>query len=206
MANSLGIHIVLQFLAMEGECLYTDNYFDLGFGSTTNTGFGKPFGTTTPATGTGLFGSTPAATATGFGTGFGTAAATTGAFGSTTTPASTAGSFGKPFGATTTTAGATGGLFGTAPAANTGFGTGNAIGFGSSAGTDVPVTGTSNPVFSATQEKDPAGSSMNHFQTISMMPAYQKFSLEVGRDNVNCGIFQMLIHNEGIETARPLAR
>lgn len=158
---------------------YTDTNFPfrIGFGSTTNTGFGgaKPFGTPTPATATGLFGSTAATTNTGFGGGFGSTTAA--GFGST--PSTTAGGFAKPFGATTTTAGSTGGLFGTAGATNTGFGTGGTIGFGNAASAQVPITGTSNPVFSATQEKDPTGSSMNHFQTISFMPAYQKFSLEV---------------------------
>ncbi|KAF8473419.1 nuclear protein 96-domain-containing protein [Kalaharituber pfeilii] len=145
-----------------------------GFGSTANTGFGtKPaFGSTT--TGTGLFGSTPSTTTSGFGA-FGSGT-TTGGFGSTTTPSTTAGTFGKPFGSTTTTAGSTGGLFSTAGPTTGGFGTGSTIGFGGA--TSVPISGTSNPVFTPTQEKDPAGTSMNHFQTISFMPAYQKFSLE----------------------------
>ncbi|KAI5809021.1 nuclear protein 96-domain-containing protein [Peziza echinospora] len=161
-----------------------------GFGTTTNTGFGaaantgfgpKPtFGTAAPATGTGLFGNTPAAATTGFG-GFGTNTAAPGGFGNanaTTTPAATGGLYGKPFGTATSTAGTTGGLFNTAGPTNTAFGAGNPIGFGNAAATTAPLSGTSNPVFIATQEKDPAGTSMNHFQTISFMPAYQKFSLE----------------------------
>lgn len=135
-------------------------------------------GTTAPATG-GLFGSQPAQQqSSGFG-GFGGSTGTPGgAFGSTANTGSTGGLFGaaKPFGATTS-ASTTGGLFGTA-GASTGFGTSGAFGAAANSGT-VPATGTANPPFSAFIEKDPGGSSTNHFQTITFQAPYQKFSLEV---------------------------
>lgn len=178
----------------------------IGFGST-NT-FSKPAFGQTPTTGSGLFGATPAATTTtgfGGGGGFGAGTTTNTGFGATNSSTGTNGAFGNKFGAATTGAGTTGGIFGTAGTTNTGFGTGNQIGFGGAAGTEVPVTGTSNPVFAATQEKDPASSSTNHFQTISFMPAYQKFSLEVSLyDNLSrlYIMYRLLIDRTGAKTTR----
>ncbi|RPA82684.1 hypothetical protein BJ508DRAFT_305288 [Ascobolus immersus RN42] len=153
-----------------------------GFGATnTASPFGaKPtFGSST--SGTGLFGSNTATTqpSTGFGA-FGGGTTTSSGFGTTNTTGG--GMFGKPaFGGTATSTGTTGGgLFGTA-GGSTGFGTNTGTtGFGAAAANagPVPATGTATPEFSAFQEKDPAGSVVNHYQNITFMPAYQKASQE----------------------------
>lgn len=163
-----------------------------GFGAaaTTSPFAAKPaFGaaaTTTP--GNGLFGAaTTTAPTAGFGGGFGNNPTTTGAFGAATPAATTTGGgiFGnKPgFGGATTSAGTSGTLFGTAGATSTtAFGAQNNViggGFGAATTSQAPITGTTNPPFTPFQEKDPASSTTNHFQTITFMPAYQKFSLEV---------------------------
>ena len=142
-----------------------------GFGGATNTAFAKPaFGGTTAATGGTLF----AATAqTPFAGGFGQNASNTGGFGL------------KGFGGAAAVAPQPGGIFNTAGATTGPFGTTaanpGAIAFGNAGGDNVPIAGTSNPPYTATQEKDPASSSMNHFQTITFMGPYQKHSLEVSR-------------------------
>lgn len=169
---------------------------DLGFGANNNTAaspFGaKPtFGATNnaPATG-GLFGGTAANTNTGGGFGFGATQQQqpSNAFGVNNAAASGGGGLfgsGKPaFGAATTAAGTTGGLFGAAGAqtggafGNTGANTG--IGGFGGASNQAPVSGTTNPPYLAYTEKEAQGNTTNHFQTIAFMPAYQKFSLEVG--------------------------
>ncbi len=161
------------------------------FGSTTNqtTPFGapKPFGTNTTSSGGGLFGSqtATAGSSTGF-SGFGTNANTT----NTATPFGAAGTGGglfgnnKPaFGSNTGTT--SGNLFG---GSSTGaFGTGNNTttggAFGSPASTALggaipQCEGTGSTQFSAYTEKD-VGNQTNHFQSITFMQPYQKFSFEV---------------------------
>ncbi|CAG8497827.1 4051_t:CDS:10, partial [Ambispora leptoticha] len=114
-----------------------------------STGFGS-FGAPSSAPGTGGFG-----TSGGFGT--------TPSTGSSTTP-----SFG--FGAASTAQPAGGSL----------FGGGNAFGtLGSTSSTAVvPATGTANPPYAPTTEKDAPGGVTNNFHSISAMTAYKSFSFE----------------------------
>ncbi|KAL4930790.1 nucleoporin family protein [Aspergillus undulatus] len=79
---------------------------------------------------------------------------------------------------TATTTGGTGG-FGT----GTGFGSSGGTGFGSATGTAFqqaipPSDGTASTPFSAFTEKDAASSVMNHYQSISFMQPYSKYSFE----------------------------
>ncbi|CAG8507664.1 2125_t:CDS:10 [Ambispora gerdemannii] len=115
-----------------------------------NTGFGT-FGAPSSAPGTGGFGA---------GGGFGTAPSTS----SSTTP-----SFG--FGAASTPQPTGGSL----------FGSGNT--FGTLGGTPstavVPATGTANPPYTSTTEKDAPAGVTNHFHSISAMAAYKNFSFDV---------------------------
>ena len=154
-----------------------------GFGSTNNNntfGAAKPaFGSNTASTG-GLFGSNNNAQTGGFGSGgFGSTANNTasgfgstntaggGLFGSTAKPASTFGSNtgGSLFGGSTF-----GGSTAVNSATSTGFGGGNApIG---------ECQGTAQPAYSVTQEKEANSSIMNNFQSITHIPAYQKWSFE----------------------------
>jgi len=141
-----------------------------GFGTTNNTG-GSLFGssTTTPSTG---FGTGTAGG--GFGTG--------GAFGTNSTNTG-----GGLFGANKT------GGFGATNTATSGFGSGTTGGFGAGAGT--PSTGfggggtafqgtlpncegTGGTPFNPFTEKDTNSSATNHYQSISFMPAYNKWSFE----------------------------
>jgi len=168
----------------------------IGFGSNTTTAKGfssRPAfgGTGTTSTGGGLFGNTntTATTNTGFG-GFGSGN-TTSAFGGGSSSAG-GGLFGgnKPatagFGASNTNTGA--GLFGGGNA-SAGFGsndavatTGNSLfgGNGTALGGTVPeCPGTGGTAFQAFQEKESNSSLNNHFQTITFMSPYQKYSLEV---------------------------
>lgn len=139
-----------------------------GFGTTTNTG--SLFGGNTQTTG--------ATSGFGAGTGFGsTTGGTTGFGGGANTGAGMFGS--KP---------ATG--FGTSTTGSTGFGTSGTTGFGAGAtntafgGTGTafqgPQTceGTGSTPFSAFTEKDNNSSTMNHYQSISFMQPYTKFSFE----------------------------
>ena len=162
-----------------------------GFGASNTSGFGtKPAFGNTAASGGGLFGgSTPATTGTGFG-----------GFGSNTNTTNAASS---PFGGGASSGG---GLFGTAskPAFGTGASTGGGLfgggstgsGFGqsntqtglfgappsTSLGTNTgDCQGTGSTPFQAFTERDaPNSSSTNHFQSISFMAPYNKFSFEVG--------------------------
>ncbi|KAK2787194.1 hypothetical protein FQN53_005618 [Emmonsiellopsis sp. PD_33] len=154
------------------------------FGGTQNRG---GFGTTgTATTGTGLFGSTTTPTTSfgggtgGFGsggTGFGsTSTGTTGGtlFGGGQQPQQTGG-----FGAT----GQGTSLFGGGTTGGTGFGASTGSAFGGGTGTALgggvpPAEGTANPPFTTFIEKDTASSTTNHYQTVSMMQPYQKYSFE----------------------------
>ena len=140
-----------------------------GFGSTNPTG-GSLFGTSgTPNT---SFGSSA------FGTG--------NTFGSNTNNTTTGGSlFGgnqsSGFGSTGQSntlfgGGGTGGGSGFGSTGGTGFGGATSTALG---GTVPPAEGTANPPFSPFTEKDTGSSVMNHFQSISLMAPYQKYSFEV---------------------------
>lgn len=137
------------------------------------------FGSGTKTNTTGGFGSTAAPTSGGFGTGtaFGGAASggtgllgssntgTTGGFGSATTPATGTGIFGS------STA---------APSSGTGFGgfASQAAGSGTALGGPLPPPeGTANPPFNAVTERDNSNVT-SHYQSITVMPAYAKYSFE----------------------------
>jgi nuclear pore complex protein Nup98-Nup96 len=170
----------------------------IGFGSGTTGAFGanKPgFGAPAATGGTSLFGGNTAnaGTSSGFG-GFGgsTNTASTG-FGSNTG----GGLFGANktgFGATNTT---TASPFGGAATNTTGFGASS--GFGASAatlgGNVGNPEGTANPAFQPTTEKEPNTTTSNNYQSITVMPAYVKYSFEElrladyahGRQKANAG-------------------
>ncbi|KAL1999630.1 hypothetical protein VTN02DRAFT_4254 [Thermoascus thermophilus] len=151
-----------------------------GFGTTANTGgglFGNKtggFGSTTTTSGGSLFGG---GTATAGGTGFGGFGSTsnTGGFGSTGTTGG--GLFGNKtggFGGTTGTS-----AFGTGG----GFGTTGTTGFGGGAGTafnqPVPACeGTGSTPFNPVTEKDSGSNVTNHYQSISFMQPYSRYSFE----------------------------
>ncbi|KAL9113205.1 MAG: hypothetical protein Q9227_002540 [Pyrenula ochraceoflavens] len=150
-----------------------------GFGSTANTGnslFGNKTGFGTSSGGS-LFGNTATSSAPS-GSGFGgfSNSSTSGGFGSTNTN-NTGGLFGnKPasgFGSSTTnTSSAFGGGFGATTSG--GFGSGTALG-----GNVPPSNGTADIPFNAYTEKESGNSNINnHFQTITMMQPYQKYSQE----------------------------
>ncbi|ODH49361.1 hypothetical protein GX48_04572 [Paracoccidioides brasiliensis] len=163
-----------------------------GFGantSQTNPMFGtqnKGFGATPATTGNSLFGSstTPGATfgASGFGAGAGTsgfggsgtATTGTGLFGSgqqQQQPQSgfgASGQGGSLFGGNTTGASAFGASAGSAFNAN-----GTALG-----GALPPPEGTANPPYAPFTEKDQGSNVTNHYQTISAMTPYSKYSFE----------------------------
>ncbi|KAI9814647.1 MAG: Nuclear pore complex protein Nup98-Nup96 [Pycnora praestabilis] len=178
-----------------------------GFGSG-NTGFGtsgtqqsspfgaaKPFGATnTTSSGGGLFGNNTATagSSTGFGGGgFGTTNNTTNnssPFGGGNTGGGLFGTNKPAFGAAASNP--SGGLFGSS--ASTGFGAANnapattttttgafggAVGTALSNGPTPQSDGTGGTPFQAFTEKD-VGSQVNHFQSISFMQPYQKFSFE----------------------------
>ncbi len=144
-------------------------------------GAAKPFGTTATSGG-GLFGNntaTAGASTTGFG-GFGannTAVNPSSPFGGGTTGGGLFGSSAnKPaFG----TGGSQGGLFGAG-----GFGTTQATSAFGGSGTALssvnPQTdGTGSTPFQAFTERESGSAQTNHFQSISFMQPYQKFSFEV---------------------------
>ncbi|KAK0461765.1 nucleoporin autopeptidase-domain-containing protein [Desarmillaria tabescens] len=140
----------------------------------TSSGFGA-FGSGSGTTGTSAFGATKPAT------GFGAFGGGTGTFGS-------GGAFGQNASASTSTPSA----FGQTSTGTSAFGAGAGLfgqnkptsTFGSSTttSTDAPVppvtTGTANPPWSATSDKDQNGTTMCNYQTISAMPAYRGTSLE----------------------------
>lgn len=141
-----------------------------GFGTNTNTGTSL-FGSTTPNTGTTSgfggttgFGSTPGTT-----TGFGSSANTnTGLFGNKTgTGFGTSNTGTTGFGSSGTTTG-----FG-AGAANTGFG-----GTGTAFQGAQTCEGTGGTPFNPFTEKDANSTATNHYQSISFMQPYSKFSFE----------------------------
>ena len=179
--------------------LITTSPVGSGFGNSASTPFGaaKPafganttssgglFGSTTATSGTtafGGFGSTPANTSSSSGFGGGTAGG--GLFGTTPKPA---------FGAGGSTSG---GLFGTSS-------TGSAFGSGTSqptnvfggpqstalGGTTAECQGTGSTPFQAITEKEQGSSQTNHFQSISFMQPYQKYSFEVSFREIS------IIHN-----------
>ena len=155
------------------------------FGSGTTAAFGQPqqntaastfgtpsaFGSNTsntsafgPATNTGggLFGSKPATS--GFGTG---------TFGTGTTGFGSAG-FGS---ATTTTAPS---AFGTCtPSSNGDLNLASLFGQQQQNVTPVPVTGSQNPAYQITSEKEQGQTYSTNFHAITMMPAYRNASFEV---------------------------
>jgi len=51
--------------------------------------------------------------------------------------------------------------------------------FGQQSAGTVPLTGTQNPPYQITSEKEPGANYATNFQAITMMPAYQKASFEV---------------------------
>lgn len=169
---------------------FTDPYLPIGFGSNTSTqsnslfgGQNRPggFGTTNTNTGGGLFGGNTGTSNTAFGSSGGFGAATGGGFGS-----STSNTGGGLFGAKPA-----GGGFGATNTGTTGFGGGG--GFGAGAGTtttgfggagtafqSTPPTceGTGGTPFNPFTEKDANSNTMNHFQSISFMQPYNKWSFE----------------------------
>lgn len=156
------------------------------FGGATN----KPFGQQSSTTGGGLFGGNTATAGTGgaFG-GFGTNTQTSSApFGG-----GGGGGGGGLFGGNKPAFGTSGntstGLFGTGTGGVSGFGTSNNAqtgAFGAPAATafgpNVQSEGTGSTPFQPIVEKDTAASQTNHFQSITMMPQFQKFSFEVRMD------------------------
>ncbi|PYH88593.1 hypothetical protein BO71DRAFT_365099 [Aspergillus ellipticus CBS 707.79] len=145
-----------------------------GAGTGTSTGgslFGSGAGTAAPTTG-----------GSGFG-GFGSATNTGGAFGSAGTGAATTGGglFGNKTGGGFGSSAGTGSGFGTSGGAG-GFGS-TSSGFGSGTGTAFqqavpPSDGTGSTPFSAFTEKDNAANATNHYQSISFMQPYSKYSFE----------------------------
>ncbi|KAL1870974.1 hypothetical protein Plec18167_007281 [Paecilomyces lecythidis] len=156
-----------------------------GFGSTQNQS-NSLFGSQNRTTG---FGSTPATsggslfgggTATSGGTGFGGFGSTsnTGGFGSSNTAGGLFGNKTGGFGSSTGTSGfGTGGTTG-------GFGTGAATtGFGAAAGSAFqgsipPCEGTGGTPFNPVTEKDSGSSVTNHYQSITYMQPYSRYSFE----------------------------
>ncbi|KAJ6007730.1 hypothetical protein N7540_011706 [Penicillium herquei] len=167
-----------------------------GFGTNNNTAnqsgslFGQQnrtggFGTTNTTTGTGgMFGNTASAGTGTFGSGGGFGTANTGGFGANANTNTAAG--GSLFGKTPTTG------FGTSNTSTGGFGTGTgfgsantttpASGFGASGtafqGGPPACEGTGSTPFSAFTEKDGTSNTNNHYQSISFMQPYNKFSFE----------------------------
>ncbi|KAL4891913.1 nuclear protein 96-domain-containing protein [Aspergillus ambiguus] len=150
----------------------TQNQSNSLFGNQNRTSSG--FGTATSSGGS-LFGG--GATSGGFGSGggFGSSGNTGGGFGS-----SGGGLFGsKPaggFGSTPTTGGGFGSTGG-------GFGSAGSTGFGSGTGTAFqqpvpPSEGTASTPFSPFTEKDGTSNVTNHYQSISFMQPYNKYSFE----------------------------
>lgn len=162
-----------------------------GFGSGAASTQPSAFSSTPASTGGGLFGGTASTTGNtpGFG-GFGTSTTQNASpFGGGNT--SGAGLFGaaKPaFGASNTAPLGGPSLFGggnttnaggfgsTAPALPGAFGAGASTALGAG---DVQCPGTGNTAFQAWTEKENGSSTTNHFQTISFMQPYMRFSLEV---------------------------
>ncbi|KAI9842624.1 MAG: hypothetical protein M1838_003058 [Thelocarpon superellum] len=162
-----------------------------GTGAVTNNA-PSAFGSTPASTGGGIFGGTPSTATTGGGFGgfgnnnaqnaspFGGGTSGGGLFGGASKPA-----FGGTAGSTTGT-----GLFGNA-GASSGFGGGTGTtggtaltgAFGAPAstalgGANVQCEGTGSTAFQPFIEKDTGTNQTNHFQTISFMQPYQRFSLE----------------------------
>ncbi|KAL4921695.1 nuclear protein 96-domain-containing protein [Aspergillus aurantiobrunneus] len=182
LAFALIIFLFVAIHVTSTHCALTRASF-LGFGTNTQNQGGSAFGQNRPSggfgTGTssggGLFGSsnTTSNTGGGFG-GFGSSG--TSGFGSTNTGGGLFGSkpAGGGFGSTTGTSSG----FGT----GTGFGSNTGSGFGSGTGTAFqavpPSDGTGSTPFSAFTEKDAASTVMNHYQSISFMQPYSKYSFE----------------------------
>jgi hypothetical protein len=166
-----------------------------GFGSTNNTtgnnslfggnksgGFGSA-----NTSGTTLFGGTNTSSPFGSGGAGGFGSSTGGGFGGSTnsTPGTTFGAFGSNKSSFGSSSGST--LFGAGGAGTTGgFGTTTpfgAAGSGTALGQHVaPSSGTANPPFAVTVEKEAAGTSLN-YQSISFQQPYQKYSFEVSIDS-----------------------
>ncbi|OAX84565.1 hypothetical protein ACJ72_01064 [Emergomyces africanus] len=143
----------------------------------------KGFGAAATSTGGNLFGATNAPS-TSFGTtGFGTGGT---GFGGTGTGTTGTGMFSttqqQPQQSGFGSAGQGNTMFGGASTGGTGFGASAGSGFGASGtalgGAVPPAEGTANPPFSAYTEKDQSSNSTNHYQTISAMVPYSKYSFE----------------------------
>ncbi|OJD16402.1 hypothetical protein AJ78_03432 [Emergomyces pasteurianus Ep9510] len=159
-----------------------------GFGATntaqSNPMFGsqnKGFGAAATSTGGNLFGSTNAPSTT-FGTsGFGGGGT---GFGGTGTGTTGTGIFAQqqPQQSGFGSAGQSSSMFGGASTGGAGFGASAGSGFGASgtalSGGVPPAEGTANPPFSTYTEKDQSTSATNHYQTISAMAPYSKYSFE----------------------------
>ncbi|KAJ6161132.1 hypothetical protein N7470_004528 [Penicillium chermesinum] len=157
------------------------------FGNT-NSGGGQNrtpgFGTTNTSTGGSLFGGTATTGNNTFGSSGGGAfgSGTTGGFGSNAAGNTGGGLFGKSaggFGSTTNTNtaggfGSGGGFGSTTTPASTGFG-GSGIAL---QGALQPCEGTGSTPFSPFTEKDTSSATMNHYQSISFMQPYSRFSPE----------------------------
>jgi nuclear pore complex protein Nup98-Nup96 len=145
-----------------------------GFGSNpTSSPFGqnKPAFGSTSTSGGGLFGGGTATSGSGFG-GFGQSQSSTGGFGGT--PAAGFGANKPAFGGSSGTglfAGGSTGFGSSTPASNTAFGSGSPFGGGQN-------NGTGSAPFAPHIEKEPNSTGSNAYQSISAIPAYQKFSLE----------------------------
>lgn len=164
------------------------NYYNLGFGSGTQNQSNSLFGSqnrtsgfgTGGTSGGGLFGGgTSTAGGTGFGSGgFGSSGGT--GFGSTGAGTGTGGLFGNK----------TGGGFGSSTGTTGGFGTGGGFGAGATTGTGFggsgsafqqpvpPSDGTGSTPFNPVVEKDSGSNLNNHYQSISFMQPYSKYSFE----------------------------
>lgn len=164
--------------------LTVTDLMDAGFGSTQNQPtslFGNQnrtgFGSTPATTGGSLFGG---GTATSGGTGFGGFGSTsnTGGFGSTGTSGGLFGNKPGGFGTSTGTGGfGTGGGFGTTTGtATTGFGAAAGSAF---QGAIPPCEGTGATPFNPVTEKDTSSNVTNHYQSITYMQPYSRYSFEV---------------------------
>ncbi|OJJ49056.1 hypothetical protein ASPZODRAFT_1385725 [Penicilliopsis zonata CBS 506.65] len=163
-----------------------------GFGSNTQNqanplfgGQNRPaFGSNTASTGGSLFGGNTATSGGGGFGGFGSTGSGAGGFGGNTGTATGGGIFGNKTGGFGGSTGSTG-AFGAGAGPSTGFGAGTATtGFGGGAGTALqqgpvpPSDGTGSTPFNPFTEKDGTSTTTNHYQSISFMQPYSKYSFE----------------------------
>lgn len=97
-------------------------------------------------------------------------------------------------------------MFGGASNAGTAFGAASGSAFGASGtalgGAVPPAEGTANPPFSAYTEKDQGSSVTNHYQTISAMAPYSKYSFEVCSFSVSCLLLPVANQEIGTSSCR----